>query len=94
MVMAGISAHAQARMQQRGINEGVLGRLLEYGKVTHDHHGGEVVFFNKLARARLRRQVGPDEFRSLERYLNAYAVIAGDDEIVTVGRRWKRVPWY
>ncbi len=64
MVMAGISAHAQARMQQRGINEAVLDRLLEYGKVAHDHHGAEVVFFNKPARRRLRRQVGPDASRT------------------------------
>ena len=94
MVMAGISAHAQVRMQQRGINEAMLDRLLEYGKVAHDHHGSEIVFFNKPARARLRRQVGLHEFRSLERYLNAYAVIAGDGEVVTVGRRWKRVQRY
>ena len=32
------------------------------------------------------------EFRAFERYLNAYAVIGDDGEVVTVGRRWKRIP--
>ncbi|MBI4194542.1 MAG: DUF4258 domain-containing protein [Betaproteobacteria bacterium] len=90
--MSGISAHAQARMQQRGINERVLDRLFEYGKVAHDHQGGEVIFINKQARRRLRTQLDGNEYRSLERYFNAYAVIAGDGEVVTVGRRWKRLP--
>lgn len=92
MFTPGISAHAQVRMKQRGINDVVLDRLLEYGKVAHDHRGAEVVFFNKPARQRLRRQVASVEYRSLERYFNAYAVIAGNGEVVTVGRRWKRIP--
>ena len=89
MFMSGISAHAQAPMQQRGINETVLDRLLE---VTHDHHGGEVIFFNKQARQRLRSQLGKDEYRSFERYFNAYAVIGDHGEVVTVGRCWERIP--
>jgi len=92
MVTSGISAHAQARMQQRGINDTVLDRLLEFGKVAHDHHGGEVIFFNKQARQRLRRDLPSDDYRALERYFNAYAVIGNDGEVVTVGRRWKRIP--
>lgn len=51
MVTSGISAHAQARMQQRGVNEMVLDRLFEYGKVAHDHHDGEVIFFNILTKS-------------------------------------------
>ena len=92
MVTSGLSAHAQARMQQRGINDTVLDRLLEFGKVAHDHHGGEVIFFNKQARQRLRRDLPAGDYRALERYFNAYAVIGDDGEVVTVGRRWKRIP--
>lgn len=51
----GYSAHAAARMQQRGIREDVVDLLLRYGREEHDHRGGTIVYFDKVARARMAR---------------------------------------
>jgi len=85
----GISDHARVRMQQRGIPTEVLDCLLSFGHAEHDHHGGLVVYFNKVAkhkldRAGLRRP-------QIDKHLNAYAVIACDGTVTTVGHRYKRI---
>lgn len=86
--MENLSEHAAIRMQQRGIPHAALECLLEYGRVQHDHHGGAIVFFDKAARRRLAR-LG---WGQLEKHLDAYAVIATDGTITTVGHRYKRIP--
>ena len=52
---AGYSAHAAARMQQRGIREDLVDLLLRYGREEHDHRGGTIIYFDKVARARMAR---------------------------------------
>ena len=84
-----LTEHARARMRQRAIPTVVVEALLDFGCEEHDHHGGIIIFFNKAARRRLERErLG----RSLERYLDAYAVVAGTGEVITVGHRDKRIP--
>lgn len=91
MVMAGISTHARVRMQQRGISESVLERLIEFGKTRHDHRGCEILFFDKSARRRLASRFGAAALKSMDRQLNSYAVVAGNGEVITVGHRAKRI---
>ena len=91
MVMQGVSTHARVRMQQRGISANVLERLIEFGVTRHDHRGCEILFFNKTARRRLASRLGAATVKSMERQLNAYAVLGINGAVVTVGHRVKRI---
>ena len=90
--MPGLTQHAQARMQQRGITLTTLNSLLDYGAQSHDHRGATIVYFDKKARTRLLRDSGRAAYRCLEKQLNAYAVVGNDGSVVTVGHRDKRIP--
>jgi hypothetical protein len=82
-----LTAHARARMQQRGISPDALELLLDFGRETHDHRGCRIVRFDKRSRRHALRALGPERCRQLERCFNAYAVVAEDDAVVTVGHR-------
>ena len=84
-----LTEHARTRMQQRAIPPAVVEALLAYGRGEHDHRGSTIVYFNKSARQRLEWE---RRIRDLERYLDAYAVVAGTGEVITVGHRDKRIP--
>lgn len=86
-----VSAHAQTRMQQRGITPGLLQLLAAYGAKEHDHHGGELRYFSKAARRRLLCAEGPQVYRAVESKLDIYAVVARDGCVVTVGHRDRRI---
>ena len=90
MAMAGISTHAQARMQQRGFPPAALECLLDYGRLYHDHHGAAIVFLDKAAR-RLARDKGRVALKRFEKHLDTYAVVATDGTVTTVGHRYKRI---
>lgn len=112
--MERLSQHAATRMQQRGIPQTALERLLEYGRLQYDHRGGAIVFLDKAARRRLARDLknsalarssgkpknyplpctsgGGLGWGQLEKHLDAYAVIATDGTVTTVGHRYKRIP--
>ena len=90
--MEHLSQHAATRMQQRGIPPAVLECLLEYGRLQYDHHGGAIVFLDKAARRRFAREQGGEPLKRLEKHLRAYAVIATDGTVKTVGHRYKRIP--
>lgn len=88
---ARMTDHARVRMQQRGITEPVLECLLAFGSSAHDHRGGELIYFDHHARTRLRRAQGDDIFKKQEPKLDAYAVLAEDGAVLTVGHRTKRI---
>ena len=90
--MLGLTHHAEARMQQRGISSRTLESLLDYGAIMYDHRGGALVFFDKKARSRLLRSLGRAQYRVMEKQLDAYAVVSNDGSVVTVGHRRKRIP--
>ena len=86
-----LSQHARARMQQRGIGAEVLERLLDYGRVAHDHQGATILYFNGAARQKIVRDEGERAKRRLDKWRDAYAVLGRDGEVVTVGHRTKRI---
>lgn len=86
-----LTEHARIRMQQRGIPRAALDILLDFGREAHNHRRGRrVLLFDKRARRRLADELGQDRIRTVERYLDAYAVVGPDDAIVTVGHRRRR----
>ena len=90
MATAPLTTHARVRMQQRGIPSAALDALLDYGNEAHDHRGCRIVRFDKRSRRRAARELGARAYRSLERFLGAYAVVGEDDSVVTVGHRLGR----
>lgn len=90
-MMLTITTHARARIQQRGIPEVVVENLLDFGREAYDHHGSRVVYFDRRARAELKRVCGEATFRRIESRLDAYAVLAPSGDIVTVGHRTRRI---
>ena len=86
-----LSHHAQQRMQQRGIPRKAVDYLLAYGRVSHDHHGGCVLWLDKRSRSRIGAEEGRQALRKLEKHLNAYVVTDSDGSVVTVGHRYRRI---
>ena len=85
---SGITAHARARMQQRGIRSEALEALLDFGSARHLHSKGrELVFFDKRAKKRLAN-ASP---REAERFIRTYAIVGADGTVITVGHRFRPV---
>ena len=87
---APLTTHARARLQQRGIPPAALEVLLEFGREWHDHRGCRIVRFDKRSRRLAAKALGDARFRSLERHLDAYAVVGPGDVVLTVGHRLAR----
>ena len=85
-----ITKHANERMQQRSIPPLIIEWLNEYGTRQHDHHGAIIHYFDKRSRRRLAKNVGSDVTRRLSDLLNAY-MVKRDNDIITVGYRYKRI---
>ena len=83
--------HAAIRKQQRGISGSVLDCLLEFGKVSHDNRGGEVLYFDKRAKQRCLSMMGKEMYRRLDGHFNVYAVRGLDGALLTVGHRCKKL---
>jgi len=84
------TAHAQARCQQRGICREAVEMILDHGRPARVS-GAESYFLNKAGRRRLRGDLGDCRFRAIERWLNAYVVVADDGRVITVARRTRRL---
>jgi hypothetical protein len=87
---APLTTHARVRMQQRGIPNVALEVLLDYGREAHDHRGCRIVRFDKRSRRKAARELGEQLYRSVERHLDAYAIVGPDDAVVTVGHRLRK----
>lgn len=91
MKVAYSTEHATARLRQRGIPLELLDLLVEYGEEWHDGHGARIMGFSRRTRARMKRDLGKKAFARWESRLNVYAVVAGNDALVTVGHRIQRL---
>ena len=86
-----LTHHAQARMQQRGIDSTVLDYLDEFGCYLEQGNKGSIVYFNKRAKALMRKELSRREFAKIERKLKAYYVISNEGAVITVGHRTKPI---
>jgi hypothetical protein len=84
------TAHAQARCQQRAVRRDAIEKILDHGRPARVG-GAESYFLDKAGRRRLREDLGECGFRAIERWLNAYVVVADDGRIITVARRIRRL---
>ncbi|MEP7068497.1 MAG: hypothetical protein ABI789_04615 [Usitatibacter sp.] len=90
-MLAPLTTHARVRMQQRGIPAAAVEFLLDFGAEAHDHRNGcRIVRFDKRSRQRAAHELGARRLRSVERWLDTYAVVGPDDAVVTVGHRHHR----
>lgn len=89
--MLNLTHHARSRLQQRGIPESIVDRLLDFGREEYDHRGSRIVYFDRRARSLLQKAIGGETYRRIERHLDAYAVIGEHDEVITVGHRTHRI---
>lgn len=87
-----LTRHATVRMQQRGIDPLIVDWVLRYGACVHDHHGGIKRYFDKKARRRLARDVGPSVVDKLGPLLDAVVIqSAHDQRVVTAAHRTRRI---
>ena len=85
-----LSNHAKIRSQQRSIPPLIIDWLEEYGATTYDHHGGLKRYFDKSSRKMISKRYGKCIVDRMGDLMNAY-IIEGDNTIVTVGHRRKRL---
>jgi len=85
-----LTQHAQARTQQRGIPALMIDLLEQFGAKEKARDGSVMLFFDKAARRQIKAYVGPLS-RSIEEYMNVYAVVSCDDHVITVGHRLEHI---
>lgn len=90
---AELTRHARTRAQQRSIPLTVVDLLQDFGGESYCGKGAIRYIFDRGAKARLRLQLGQDQLRQIEPWLNVYAVVGDAGRIITVAhskRRFRR----
>lgn len=82
--------HAQLRAQQRAIPPILVDLLLQFGHREKSGDGTSKVFFDKVARRKLRTYAGAMA-NSIEQHLNVYVVVGPAQEVITVAHRDERI---
>lgn len=85
-----LTRHAAVRLQQRGIPAWFVELLVEHGASSHDGHGAVVLSVNKVARQRLAKVLDKKAYARAERWFDVYAVVSGDNSVVTAAHRTHR----
>jgi len=82
-----VTRHASVRMQQRAIPPEALELLLDFGSSARCGRA-ERFFFDRAARRRANKSLGPQALCRAERHLNTYAVVGDDGAVITAA--WRR----
>lgn len=85
------SQHATQRTQQRGIPPLIIEWLMDYGEEQPDHHGARIVYFTKKSRQHISKDKGEIAVRRFHEFMNIYAVITMDGQMITCGHRFKKI---
>jgi len=87
-----LTHHAACRAQQRAIPLHVLDLLLDYGDRTPAGDGAEIVRLTGRAWQQLKRDLPLATIHQHGRKLqSAYAVVAADGAVITVGHQFRRL---
>lgn len=79
--------HAEKKLQQRAIPPMIVDLLMQFGSASRCG-GAERLMFDKRARKRLRRHLGGDRgLKLVDRWLNVYAVIGDNGQVVTAAHK-------
>lgn len=83
--------HARQRVQQRAIPNFAIDLILTNGsRMRHD--GADICFIDKLARKRLRRELGGERgLKLIEPWLGHYLVVGDDGQLITAAPRISRI---
>ena len=84
-----MTKHAGIRVQQRGVQQDVLGCLLDYGHHEPDHRGCHVVTFDSRSFRELPYQASRKRALDSRRL---YAVVDSEGVVITAGHRFRRIP--
>ncbi len=85
-----LSQHAELRAVQRAIPDSVIELLLEYGESKYSR-GCKIYYLTNSVRKKLSKVLDPTNLKALEKKKNCYVVLSDDEEVVTVGYRYKRI---
>jgi len=88
-----MTAHADKRLQQRGVPPLIIRCLRDFGERVYDHRGAVIYHFNKTSWRKLEGEWGREPVRRLfADHRDAYMVVSAEDDLViTVGKRFKRI---
>ena len=82
--------HAAVRSQQRGLPPILIDLLIQFGCTEPAGNGASKVFLDKAASKRLKAYAGPLAC-TLERYMDLYAVLGPEGQVITVAHRLERI---
>jgi len=85
-----MTSHAIQRSQQRCIPPLIIHWLCQYGSRKRSRNGTMLCYFDRKSLHLIASDVGRIVIRRLSGLMNAYLVIA-DNQIITVGHRYKRI---
>jgi hypothetical protein len=85
-----MTLHASKRAQQRCISPILLSLLMDFGKREPAGDGVSKMYFDKAARRRVKAYVGPVA-RQIDEFMNVYAVVGSDGQIITAAHLTERV---
>ena len=85
-----MTKHARTRAQQRGIPALVVDLLVKYGTATPSGDNTWSYHFDKKSRRAVLAYAGTLS-RAIEEYLDYYAIVGKNDEVITVAPRLGRV---
>lgn len=88
-----LTKHARIRQQQRGIPPIVIDLLQMHGAVERAGDGVVTYYFDKASRRRVKTYFG-SMARTIDEYLDYYAVIGADGQVITVAPRLGKVKHY
>jgi len=85
-----ISKHASIRQQQRGIPPILIDLLQRHGTIESAGKDATTYYFDKASRRKVLAYAGRLA-RALEEFLDYYAVVGSDGQVITVAPRIKKV---
>lgn len=88
-----LTRHARIRQQQRGIPPIVIDLLQTHGAVERAGDGAMTYYFDKASRRRVKTYFGPMG-RTIDEYLNYYAVVGPNGQVITVAPRLGKIKHY
>jgi hypothetical protein len=85
-----LTRHASIRQQQRGIPPIIIDLLQTHGAVERAGKDATTYFFDKASRRKIKAYFGRMS-RTIDQYLDYYAVIGRNGQVITAAHRLDKV---